>query len=105
MPDLIRHPVFVWIALCFTACPASAGMTNLTATMMSLWLTGKLPLEVNLMLYPAGFGVWLPMHLPLSMRLMQVVKMADYQGFTLTAPFPVVKAFQSDCCEPGPPLF
>lgn len=61
-----------------------------TATMMSPWLTGKLPLEVNLLLYPAGFGVWLPMHLPLSMRLMQVVKMVDYQGFTLTAPFPDV---------------
>jgi hypothetical protein len=29
MPDLIRHPVFIWIALRFTAYPAFAGMTNL----------------------------------------------------------------------------
>jgi hypothetical protein len=59
-----------------------------TATMMSPWLTGKLPLEINLNLYPAGFGVWLPMHLPLTMKLMRAVRLADYQGITLTAPFP-----------------
>jgi hypothetical protein len=59
-----------------------------TATMMSPWLTGRLPLEINLALYPAGFGVWLPMHLPLTMKFMQAVQLADYRGFTLTAPFP-----------------
>jgi len=59
-----------------------------TATMMSPWFTGKLPLEINMTLYPAGFGVWLPMHLPLTMKLMQALQLADYQGFTLTAPFP-----------------
>jgi hypothetical protein len=59
-----------------------------TATMMSPWLTSKLPLEINLALYPAGFGVWLPMHLPLTMKLMQAIQLADYRGFTLTAPFP-----------------
>jgi len=59
-----------------------------TATLMSPWLTSKLPLEINMTLYPAGFGVWLPMHLPLTMKLMQALRLADYQGFTLTSPFP-----------------
>ncbi|MFZ5570829.1 MAG: hypothetical protein ACOZF0_10510 [Thermodesulfobacteriota bacterium] len=59
-----------------------------TATLMSPWLTGRLPLEVNLALYPAGFGVWLPMHLPLTMKLMRAVRLAGYRGITLTAPFP-----------------
>lgn len=59
-----------------------------TATLMSPWLTGKLPLEINMTLYPAGFGVWLPMHLPLTMKLMKALRLADYQGVTLTAPFP-----------------
>ncbi len=61
-----------------------------TATMMSPWSTGKLPLEVNMTIYPAGFGVWLPVHLTLSLKLMKALKQSGYPGVTLTAPFPDV---------------
>jgi hypothetical protein len=61
-----------------------------TATHMSPWATARLPLEANMALYPAGFGVWLPVHLALTLNLMKALKLSDFKGITLTAPFPDV---------------
>lgn len=38
----------------------------------------------------ARFGVWLPIHLTLTLKLMQALRDADYRGIALTAPFPDV---------------
>jgi hypothetical protein len=61
-----------------------------TATMLTWWLPSRLPPEQAAAIRGAGFGVWLPVHLTLTMKLMQALRDADYQGVTLTAPFPDV---------------
>jgi hypothetical protein len=61
-----------------------------TATMQTWWLPSLLPPEQRAAIYSAGFGVWLPVHLTLTLKLMQALRDADYRGVTLTAPFPDV---------------
>ena len=61
-----------------------------TATMQTWWLPSLLPPEQRSAIYSAGFGVWLPVHLTLMLKLMQALHEADYRGVTLTAPFPDV---------------
>jgi len=61
-----------------------------TATMMTWWLPDLLPPEESRRLKAAGFGVWLPVHLVLTRKLMEALREADYQGFTITAPLPDV---------------
>ena len=61
-----------------------------TATMQTWWLPSLLPPEQRAAIYGAGFGVWLPVHLTLTMKLMQGLRDAAYTGVTLTAPFPDV---------------
>jgi hypothetical protein len=61
-----------------------------TATMQTWWLPSLLPPKQRTAIYSAGFGVWLPVHLTLTLKLMQALRDADYRGVTLTAPFPDV---------------
>ena len=61
-----------------------------TATRQTWWLPALLPPAQAGRLQRAGFGVWLPVHLDLTFKLMAAVRAADYRGLTLTAPFPDV---------------
>ena len=61
-----------------------------TATMQTWWLPSLLPPEQRAAIYSAGFGVWLPVHMTLTLKLMQALREAGYAGATLTAPFPDV---------------
>lgn len=61
-----------------------------TATLQTWWLPGLLPAPQSAVLNRAGFGMWLPVHLTLTLKLMQAVKQANFRGITLTAPFPDV---------------
>jgi len=61
-----------------------------TATMQTWWLPSLLPPEQRAAIYSAGFGVWLPVHMTLTLKLMQALREAGYTGATLTAPFPDV---------------
>lgn len=61
-----------------------------TATLQTWWLIDLLPPRAAEPLRRAGLGMWLPIHLPLSRRLMEAVRDIDYTGITLTAPFPDV---------------
>jgi len=60
------------------------------ATLQTWWLTDLLPEEQAKVLKKARFGVWLPVHLTLTLKLMRALRDADYRGITLTAPFPDV---------------
>src|SRR5579859_4636399 len=61
-----------------------------TATRQTWWLADLLPPEQAARLRKARFGVWLPIQLALSLKLMEGLRTADYRGITLTAPFPDV---------------
>ncbi len=61
-----------------------------TATRQTWWLPDLLPPEPSARIKSAGFGVWLPVHLTLTMKLMAALRQADYHGLVLTAPFPDV---------------
>jgi hypothetical protein len=61
-----------------------------TATMQTWWLPDLLPPEQAAAIKSAGFGVWLPVHLTLTLKLMEALCDAGYRGITLTAPFPDV---------------
>jgi hypothetical protein len=61
-----------------------------TATMMPWWLPDRLPAEQAGLFQRAGFGVWLPIHLNLTVKLMQALRTAAFSGPILTAPFPDV---------------
>ncbi|HEY6291724.1 MAG TPA: hypothetical protein VI455_09225 [Terriglobia bacterium] len=61
-----------------------------TATRQTWWLDGLLPPKQASRLRKARFGVWLPVHLTLTLKLMQALRAADYRGITLTAPYPDV---------------
>lgn len=61
-----------------------------TATLQTWWLTDLLPVQAAAPLRRAGLGMWLPVHLPLTLRLMEALCDAAYSGITLTAPFPDV---------------
>ena len=61
-----------------------------TATMQTWWLPDLLPPAQAAAIKGAGFGVWLPVHLTLTLKLMEALRDAAYPGMTLTAPFPDV---------------
>ncbi len=61
-----------------------------TASMLTWWLPSLLPQPQAGRIESAGFGVWLPVHLTLTQKLMEAVRYAGYTGHTLTAPFPDV---------------
>ncbi len=61
-----------------------------TASMMTWWLPDLLPEPQASRIKSAGFGVWLPVHLTLTLKLMEALREAGYRGHTLTAPFPDV---------------
>ena len=61
-----------------------------TATMATWWLPDLLPEQDAKAIRSAGFGVWIPVHLAPTLRLMRAVKQAQYPGFVLTAPYPDV---------------
>lgn len=61
-----------------------------TATMATWWLPNLLPPEDAEAIRRARFGVWLPVHLAPTLRLMRAVREAKYSGFVLTAPYPDV---------------
>jgi hypothetical protein len=61
-----------------------------TATLQPWWLPDLLPPEQAAAVWSAGFGVWLPVHMKLTLDLMRALHAAGYAGVTLTAPFPDV---------------
>lgn len=61
-----------------------------TATLQTWWLPNLLPPEARATMQRAGYGIWLPIHLTLTMKLMQALHDAAYHGFVLTAPYPDV---------------
>ncbi|MFQ5742293.1 MAG: hypothetical protein ACE5HV_01760 [Acidobacteriota bacterium] len=61
-----------------------------TASLQTWWLLDLLPAEPATALRKAGFGVWLPVHLTLTLKLMQAVRKSGYDGVTLTASYPDV---------------
>ncbi len=61
-----------------------------TATMMPWWVPDRLPPERAEIFQKAGFGVWLPIHLNLTVKLMRALGQVVYSGAVLTAPFPDV---------------
>lgn len=61
-----------------------------TATKQTWWLPDLLPPPQANLLKRAGFGVWLPVHLSLTLKLMEALRDVAYGGLTLTAPFPDV---------------
>ncbi|MBW2055917.1 MAG: hypothetical protein JRH07_03845 [Deltaproteobacteria bacterium] len=62
----------------------------LTATMQTWWLPDLLPPEQAARIKSAGFGVWLPVHMTLTMKFMEALQEMAYGGIILTAPFPDV---------------
>jgi hypothetical protein len=60
------------------------------ASLQTWWLTDLLPPEPRARIQSAGFGVWLPVHLTLTLKLMRALGAVGYRGVTLTAPFPDV---------------
>lgn len=61
-----------------------------TASMMTWWLPSLFPADQQGQLKRTGFGAWLPLHLTPPLKLMEALKLADYDGFTLIAPYPDV---------------
>jgi len=61
-----------------------------TATRQTWWVADLLPPPQASRLRKARFGVWLPLHLTLTLKLMRALHAADYHGLTLVAPFPDV---------------
>jgi len=61
-----------------------------TATRQTWWLADLLPPERAARLRRARFGVWLPLHLGLTLKLMRDLRASSYDGIILTAPFPDV---------------
>jgi hypothetical protein len=61
-----------------------------TASMMTWWYPSLFPEEQREELERAGFGVWLPIHLHLVMKLMQTLKLVNFKGHSLNASFPDV---------------
>ncbi len=61
-----------------------------TASLLTWWLPSRLPQRKAQRIAAAGFGVWLPVHLTLTLKLMEALAAAGYPGHTLTAPFPDV---------------
>lgn len=61
-----------------------------TASLQTWWLPDLLPPAKARLIKRAGFGVWLPVHSVLTLKLMQGIRKAAYEGLVLTAPFPDV---------------
>jgi hypothetical protein len=61
-----------------------------TASMLTWWLPDLLPEPQATRIKSAGFGVWLPVHLTLTLKLMETLREAGFGGHVLTAPFPDV---------------
>lgn len=61
-----------------------------TATLQTWWLPDLLPAPQAALIRTAGFGVWLPVHLALTVKLMEALRAGGYLGLTVTAPFPDV---------------
>jgi hypothetical protein len=61
-----------------------------TATLQTWWLPDLLAEEAARPIKDAGFGIWLPVHLTLTMKLMEKLRDVGYRGRTITAPFPDV---------------
>jgi hypothetical protein len=61
-----------------------------TASLQAWWLPELLPEQERAWLGRAHFGVWLPIHLPLTLNLMEAVREAQFKGVVLTAPYPDV---------------
>lgn len=61
-----------------------------TATMQTWWLPDLLPPEHAAAIKTTGFGVWLPVHLNLTLKLMKALCQAQFAGMVLTAPYPDV---------------
>jgi NAD(P)-dependent dehydrogenase (short-subunit alcohol dehydrogenase family) len=60
------------------------------ASLQTWWLADLLPQEQAQVLKKARFGIWLPVHLTLTLKLMRALHDAHYRGITVTAPFPDV---------------
>jgi hypothetical protein len=73
-----------------------------TATMQTWWLPDLLPAEQAAVIKGAGFGVWLPVHLALTLKLMEALHDAAYSGITLTAPYPDVVNCVLRCLDLAP---
>jgi len=73
-----------------------------TATMQTWWLPDLLPPEQAARIKSAGFGVWLPVHMTLTLKLMETLRHLDYRGVTLTAPFPDVVNCIAGCLGLAP---
>jgi len=61
-----------------------------TATLQTWWLADLLPEPHSSRIKRAGFGVWLPVNLTLTLKLMRALRDCGYRGLSLTAPFPDV---------------
>ena len=61
-----------------------------SVTLQTWWLPSRLPPPKAVALARAGFGVWLPVHLALTLQLMRALRAANYTGHVITAPFPDV---------------
>ena len=61
-----------------------------SATLQSWWRPHQLPDAKRAAIARAGFGVWLPVHLALTLALMRALKGANWEGHVVTAPFPDV---------------
>jgi len=69
---------------------SSPALILCAASLQTWWLPGTLPAPQAALIRKAGFGVWLPVNLTLTIKLMQAVGAARYDGLTLTAPHPDV---------------
>ena len=73
-----------------------------TATRQSWWLPHRLPAPQAEVIRAAGFGVWLPVHLALPLKLMRALRLAHYSGLTLMTPFPDVVNCVLGCLDLAP---
>lgn len=60
------------------------------ASLQTWWLLDLFPEDARAALLPAGYGVWLPLHLALAMTLMQGLGEAGFEGVVLNAAYPDV---------------
>jgi hypothetical protein len=61
-----------------------------TASRMSWWYPKLFPEEQRAQLNQIGFGAWVPVHLVLGMKLMQILKLVGFKGHSLIASYPDV---------------
>jgi hypothetical protein len=73
-----------------TVCREAPDLIFTAATLQTWWLPNLLPPEPRATIQSARYGVWLPVHLTLTMKLMQALQDAAYHGVVLTAPYPDV---------------